>query len=225
MALYLKDQATNTEPETPSKSSLPRLADGKRLYEDNCSSCHSRNGMGREGTIPALAHNDAVTASEPYNVIMAMLEGFKPQGTWGAMGSFAAVLNDDQISAVANYVRTAWGNGAPPNATPWSVGNWRKNATAAADNTHALLCPNLAEGVIKPALGIAPDALKQAAKDKGKMAGLVADYRTARPSTSKADVVEALSTAYCRALSKENISEARMSANIASFAQRVAVAL
>jgi mono/diheme cytochrome c family protein len=225
MAVYLKDQASNTESETPSKSSLPRLAAGKRLYEDNCSSCHGRNGMGREGTIPALAHNDAVTASEPYNVIMAMLEGFPAQGTWGAMGSFADVLNDDQISAVANYVRTAWGNGAPPNATPWSVGNWRKNATAAAGNTHALLCPNLADGVIKPALAVTPDALKQAARDQGKMAGLVANYRAARPGTSKAEVIEALSTAYCRAVSTDNISEARMSANIAGFAQRVAVAL
>jgi len=224
MAVYLKDQAS-TVPETPSKSYLPRLAAGKRLYEDNCASCHGRNGMGREGTIPALAHNVAVTASEPYNVIMAMLEGFKPQANWGAMGSFADVLTDDQISAVANYVRTAWGNGAPPNATPWSVGNWRKNATPAAGNTHALLCPNLAEGVIKPALAVTPDALKQAAQDKDKMSALVANYRAARPGTSKAEVIEALSTAYCRALSANTMSEARMSANIAGFAQRVAVAL
>jgi mono/diheme cytochrome c family protein len=225
MAVYLKDQANNNTPETPSKSSLPRLAAGKRLYEDNCSSCHQSNGMGRKGTIPALAGNDSVTASEPYNVIMAMLEGFQPQGTWGAMGSFADRLNDDQISAIANYVRTAWGNDAPPNATPWSVGNWRKNATAAAGNTHALLCPNLAQGVIQPALSASPEALKQAAKDQGRMATLVANYRTARPGTSNAEVIEALSTAYCRAVSSDKISEARMSADIAGFAQHIAVVL
>jgi mono/diheme cytochrome c family protein len=225
MAVYLEDQATSVEPETPTKVSLPQLALGKRVYEDNCSSCHQSNGMGRKGTIPALAGNGSVTASEPYDVIMAMLEGFPPQANWGAMGSFANSLSDDQISAVANYVRTAWGNNAPPNATPWSVGNWRKNATETAGSPHALLCPNLAEGVIQPALRVAPDALKQAARDRGKMATLVANYRAARPGTSNAEVVEALSTAYCRAVSKDNISEARMSADIAGFAQRIAVAL
>jgi hypothetical protein len=139
------------------------------------------------------------------------------------MASFANALNDDQISDVTNYVRTAWGNNAPANATPWSVGNWRKNATAAGGVGPAeMLCPNLAEDVIAPALKSSPEVLRQAANDNGKMSGLVQSYRAARPRASKAEVIEALSTAYCRIVTTDKISQARMGADIADFAQRVA---
>jgi mono/diheme cytochrome c family protein len=227
MALFLKDQPSIPTPATASKARLPadRVALGKKLYDDACSSCHQGNGRGITGSVPALAGNDSVTAGEPYNVIMALLEGFPAQGTWGAMGSFARTLTDDQIADVTNYVRTAWGNDAEPNATPWSVSTWRKNAGNANDESHALLCPSLATDVVQPALREAPAALKQAASDRAKMAKLVSDYRAARPKTSSAEVVEALSTAYCRAVSSEPISEARMSAQISDFAQRIAVVL
>jgi mono/diheme cytochrome c family protein len=225
IAVYLKDQSTNAQPVKPTKAYLPGIAAGKLVYENNCSSCHQSNGKGIPSTVPALAGNDSVTAGEPYNVIMAMLEGFAPQGSWGAMGSFAKTLSDDQIADVANYVRTAWGNNAPANATPWSVGNWRKNATTAAVGSSAMLCPNLADDVIAPALQDTPDALKQAASDHSKMSALVGKYRASRPGSSKAQVIEALSTAYCRAVTTEHISEARMSGQIADFAQAVAVAL
>jgi mono/diheme cytochrome c family protein len=227
MAVYLKDQPTVAQPVTADKVKLPaeRLANGRRVYEDACSACHQTNGKGIAGAVPALAGNDSVTAGEPYNIIMSMLEGFPPQGTWGAMGSFANSLSDDQIADVANYVRTAWGNDAAPNATPWSVSTWRKNATSVQNQPHALLCPSLATDVVKPALSDAPAALKQAASDRATMTKLINDYRTARPKTSPAEVVEALSTAYCRAVAADHVSEARMSAQIADFAQRIAVAL
>jgi mono/diheme cytochrome c family protein len=225
MAIYLKDPANSSKPVTPGKSYLPRLAEGKTLYEDNCSSCHQSNGKGINSTVPALAGNDSVTAAEPYNVVMAMLEGFPPQGAWGAMSSFASTLNDDQIAELANYVRTAWGNNAPPNAAPWSVGNWRKNAEPNTGNTAAMLCPDLAQGVIAPALTATSAALKRAANDRKQMSSLVANYKASRPASSKAEVIEALSTAYCRLVTTDPISKARMSAQIADFAQRVAVAL
>jgi mono/diheme cytochrome c family protein len=226
MAVYLKAQPSTAKPVTADKVRLPpeRLADGRRVYQDVCSGCHQADGKGLAGGVPALAGNGAVTAGEPYNIIMAVLEGFPPQGTWGAMGSFANSLSDDQIADVANYVRTAWGNDAAPNATPWSVSTWRKNAVA-NDESHALLCPTLATELVKPALSEGPAALKQAASDRARMTKLVSDYRAARPQTSPAQVVEALSTAYCRAVASDHISEARMSAQISDFAQRIAVAL
>jgi hypothetical protein len=138
------------------------------------------------------------------------------------MGSFAETLSDDQISDVANYIRTAWGNDAPANATPWSVGNWRKNATVQATGPAAMLCPNLADEVIAPALKNPPASLREAAGDAGKMASLVSGYRSSRPSASEAEVIEALSTAYCRVVTTQNISQARMGADIADFANRVA---
>jgi mono/diheme cytochrome c family protein len=222
MAVYLKDQASGATPVSVSKAYLPRLQAGKLVYENNCTGCHQSNGKGINSTVPALAGNDSVLATEPYNVIMALLEGFKPEGNWGAMASFADTLSDDQISDVANYVRTAWGNHAPPNATPWSVGNWRKNAEVQATGPAAMLCPDLAKDVIAPALNNSPAALRQAARDDAKMSSLVGSYRAARPGASEAEVIEALSTAYCRAVTTEQMSQARMGADIADFAQRVA---
>jgi mono/diheme cytochrome c family protein len=228
MAVFLKDQPTTAVEVAANKATWAgdRLADGKLVYENNCQSCHQANGKGINGSVPSLVHDDAVTAAEPYNVVMAMLEGFPSQGTWSAMGSFAKALTDDQIADVANYVRTAWGNNAIPNATPWSVSSWRSNATAPnASEAHALLCPSLSTDVLQPALAAGPGALKKAAGDPAEMAQLVSNYRTARPKTSNAQLIEALSTAYCRSVASEKISEARVSAKIADFAGRAATAI
>lgn len=225
IAVFLKQQPGNVA-EAASKANwaADRQAAGKRVYENNCSSCHQSNGKGIEGSVPALAGDGAVTALEPYNVIMATLEGFSAQGTWGAMGSFAS-LSDDELADVANYVRTAWGNDAAPNATPWGVSTWRTTASAPKNESHQMLCPSLAADVMTPALKEPPELLKQAAADRAKMSKVVADYRAARPATSSAQAIEALSTAYCRAVASDAVSEARMSAQIAQFAQRVATAL
>lgn len=227
MAEFLKSQPKPAAPLAASNTSWPRerLDAGRRLYEDHCSSCHQSNGKGMPGSVPALAGDDAVTAAEPNNVIMAELEGFPAQGTWGAMGSFAKTLSDDEIADVANYVRTAWGNQAPANAAPWQVANSRKYGQPSGSESHALLCPDLAPAIIQPALSAGPEALQQAASDRGKMAQLVSKYRSAVPKASNAEVIEALSAAYCRKLATEPLSEARMSADIADFAQRTATVL
>jgi mono/diheme cytochrome c family protein len=223
MAVYLKHQKSTSGPLAPSPVKWSGQADAQGLYAEQCGACHQKNGEGIPGTVPALAHNDAVTAAEPSNVVMAMLEGFPAQGSWGAMGSFAQSLTDEQIADVANYVRTAWGNGAAPNATPWAVASWRKYAEAPKNSSRALLCPDLSARVMKPALAAGPNVLQQAASDRGKMSQLVHNYEAAVPNASSGEVIEALSTAYCRALADTAISEARMSAQIASFAQRVAI--
>ena len=226
IAVYLEDQPA-IQPVSPEKANWTdeRLNAGKTVYENNCSGCHQSNGKGIAGSVPALAGDGAVTAGEPYNVIMALLEGFAPHGTYGAMGSFANVLTDDQIADVTNYVRTAWGNGAIPNATPWGVSTWRNTAQSAHDESHQMLCPDLAADLMRPALQEGPATLKRAASDSAAMSKLIGDYRSARPKSSPAQVVEALSTAYCRAVATDDISQGRMSVQIADFAQQVAVAL
>jgi hypothetical protein len=177
------------------------------------------------GQAPALAGNTAVTAPEPYNVIMAMLEGFKPQGSWGAMGSFAN-LSNEQLADIANYVRVAWGNNAEPNATLWGVGNWRANAELPPGGQQpALICANLSPQVLDPALKEGPQALREAALSRAKLRQVVADYKSAVPSSNVAQTIEALSVAYCRAIVSDKVSSAQSGAKVANFSQQVAIAL
>jgi hypothetical protein len=105
------------------------------------------------------------------------------------------------------------------------VGSARKTANAPNNEAHALLCPSLATDVLQPALKATSNSLDQAASSPEKMASLVRNYRAARPGSSPGEIVEALSTAYCRALSKASISEATMSEQLSNFAQAAASAV
>jgi mono/diheme cytochrome c family protein len=226
MAVYLKDQSEVRSQTVAHASVSPeQMQAGKSLYEDNCSSCHQSDGKGTPGQVPALAGNTAVTAPEPYNVIMAMLQGFAPQGSWGAMGSFAQLTNE-QIADIANYVRVAWGNNGDPNATLWAVGNWRANAeTPPGGQPPALICASLSPKVLNPALKEGPAALREAAVSRAKLRQVVNDYKTAVPSSNVAQTIEALSVAYCRAIVSDKVSRAQSGAKVANFSQQVAIAL
>jgi mono/diheme cytochrome c family protein len=227
MALYLKQQRGHVETPTTAKATISpeQFAAGKALYQDNCSSCHETNGKGRPGNVPALAGNTAVTAPEPYDVIMPMLQGFAPQGVWGPMASFAS-LSNEQIADIANYVRVAWGNGAEPNATLWAVGNWRAlAATPEGTGQPALICASLSPDVLQPALKEGPVALREAAFSRTKLRQVVRDYRAARPQSDVAQTIEALSSAYCRAIVSDQVPAAQSGAKVANFSQQVAIAL
>lgn len=233
IAVFLKDQSDHVEPQTAKRLSIGEqedtrasLRDGKVVYQQYCSSCHQSNGKGIPNEVPALAGNDAVAALEPYDVIMTLLEGIKPHGLGAAMGSFATTLSDAQIADVTNYIRTTWNNDGQPNATAWMVGNWREEASLPEHGEpEALACPVLPEDIMQPAISAGATALKQAADNSAGMAHLVGAYTAARPNSSAAQIIEALSTAYCRAVAGEGVSRARMDAKVADFSQQVAVAL
>jgi mono/diheme cytochrome c family protein len=120
---YLKSTPPKKE-EAPSSLGVSDEAAG--LYLNNCASCHQLDGQGIKGKIPALADNGAVKADGPQNVIKVILGGLPATDTFGPMPSFAH-LDDGQIAAIANYVRTKWGNDAPANADGFLVADIRKN--------------------------------------------------------------------------------------------------
>ena len=96
------------------------IASGRALYASTCAPCHQTDGAGAPGAIPNLAGNDAIRAAVPTDAVMPILTGLKGQGDYGAMPGFGA-LSDADIADIANYIRTAWNNAAPANATPASV--------------------------------------------------------------------------------------------------------
>ena len=226
IAVYLKEEP-KPESQIPETVTISQqsLADGKNLYINNCSSCHQLNGRGLPGQVPALDGNTAVTASHPNNAVMAILQGFGPNGTWGGMGSFAH-LSNQQIADLVNYIRTAWSNHAEPNAVEWSVGNWRGFADIPANERQPdLICPLLPPAVSEPALAMDPGLLRRAATDPDSLQQVVRRYTSARPQSPAADTVEALSSAYCRAIVSEHAPFAQSAAKVATFSQDVAVAL
>jgi len=76
---------------------------GKDIYEHVCQACHMPDAKGAIGAgfYPALAANPKL-ASSMYPVIV-ILRGMK------SMPSFPE-LDDDQIVALTNYIRTSYGN-------------------------------------------------------------------------------------------------------------------
>ncbi|MDB5857104.1 MAG: cytochrome c, class [Ramlibacter sp.] len=125
MAEYLKaippDSALRSGRPMPS----PARARGAALYMGYCSGCHQATGAGIAGVFSPLAGNAAAIAPDPGNILQAMLLGIPAQFNHGAMPAFAAQLNDQQIADIANYVRSSWGNTAPPNAAAATVARLR----------------------------------------------------------------------------------------------------
>jgi mono/diheme cytochrome c family protein len=84
--------------------------DGAELFASNCAACHQPNGEGIEGAFPKLAEN-AFVKGDPKAFAATLLNGR------GGMPAFRDDLKDDQLAAVATYVRANWGNSAAPITT------------------------------------------------------------------------------------------------------------
>jgi mono/diheme cytochrome c family protein len=80
-------------------------ASGSQIFlSAHCDICHG--GMGSGGAGPALRNNRMLRVSD-YVAAQILLGG-------GMMPPFADKLSDQQIAAVASYIRTSWGNKAGP---------------------------------------------------------------------------------------------------------------
>ncbi|MCL6622229.1 MAG: cytochrome c [Syntrophobacterales bacterium] len=97
-------------------------AKGKKIYEDNCADCHRSSGEGLPVKFPALKGN-AFVQGGPDGVIQVLLNGRR--GKMGRMPAWREYLSNEEIAAVASYIRTAWGNQAPA-ITPEQVAAARK---------------------------------------------------------------------------------------------------
>jgi cytochrome c6 len=75
------------------------------VFMDNCAACHQAGGVGIPGVFPALAA-DAFVRGDPAAVVRVILAGRN------GMPSFRNDLSDEQIAAVASYIRQSFGNGA-----------------------------------------------------------------------------------------------------------------
>ncbi|WP_350558369.1 cytochrome c [Psychrobacter sp. CAL346-MNA-CIBAN-0220] len=74
--------------------------DGEKLYHDSCAACHMHKGEGAIGAgyYPPLADNSKMESK--YYVISILINGFR------GMPSFHRMMDDEQMAAVTQYVRS-----------------------------------------------------------------------------------------------------------------------
>jgi mono/diheme cytochrome c family protein len=123
MAVYLKTLPRKEPAERYERSQAPearaQLETGARLYTAHCVECHGVSGKGLPPHYPPLAGNRALLMDEAVNPIRIVLNGGFAPGTAGnprpyGMPPFSHKLNDVEVAAVVSYLRSEWGNNAPP---------------------------------------------------------------------------------------------------------------
>ncbi len=94
--------------------------DGGQLYTLYCSACHAADGKGATGgAFPPLAASPWLSG-DPDRAAKIVLHGIHgPIDVLGKtynleMPPQGAMLPDDQIAAILTFVRSSWGNSAPP---------------------------------------------------------------------------------------------------------------
>jgi mono/diheme cytochrome c family protein len=132
MAEYLKSLPPDSSLRSGAAAPDASRRRGAVLYLDHCAGCHQAQGRGITGVFPPLAGNGAVVASNPADVLKVVLGGIPAQGRYVPMPAFASQLDDQQVADIANYVRTAWGNGGSANATPAAAARLRGEMNAPA---------------------------------------------------------------------------------------------
>jgi alcohol dehydrogenase (quinone), cytochrome c subunit len=101
--------ACNSHTERPPAAQAQSLmSNGQRLYLEYCAECHQTDGMGWSTLYPRLAGNPIVTLHDPAPIITTVKYG------QGSMMAFGEKLTSDDLGAILTYIRSAWGNHAPP---------------------------------------------------------------------------------------------------------------
>jgi len=101
----------------PKSGAAAALAQGRKIYEQVCGTCHGVDGLGKPGQAPPLAGSEWVMAKGVRRLVHIPLAGLNGPLTVGgrewnlAMAAMGAGLPDADLAAVLTYIRGAWGNG------------------------------------------------------------------------------------------------------------------
>ena len=91
---------------------------GAELFRVTCANCHQANGQGVPGAFPPLAGDPVANGADATAHAQIVLFGLSGRTINGVrytaqMPAWGGQLSDDEVAAVMNYERTAWGNTAP----------------------------------------------------------------------------------------------------------------
>ncbi|MCK9590145.1 MAG: cytochrome c [Terrimicrobiaceae bacterium] len=95
---------------------------GRRVFTQNCVVCHQTTGLGVAGQFPPLVGSEWVLGGDWHgdnHLVKIILKGLQgPVQVKGATYNNAmptwSQLTDEQIASVLTYIRSEWGNAAPP---------------------------------------------------------------------------------------------------------------
>jgi len=93
---------------------------GEALYANSCQACHMPDGKGATGAgaYPSLAGNSALhSGGHVVSLVVNGQRGMPPVGYF---------MNDAQVAAVVNYVRTHFGNDYPDSVSAEDVKGIRR---------------------------------------------------------------------------------------------------
>jgi mono/diheme cytochrome c family protein len=100
----------------PSGASAPPER-GAQIYDQNCVPCHRENGAGVPGVYPSLA-GSAAALGDPVELAQWVLEQKRPssipEGRYPTHMLAFGWLKDADAAALLTYVRSHFGNAAPP---------------------------------------------------------------------------------------------------------------
>jgi mono/diheme cytochrome c family protein len=125
---------------------------GDEVYAEKCAACHQLKGEGVaggvSGSFPALA-NSALVSGDARQLISVILAGR------GGMPAFRADLNDNDLAAVASYLRTNFNKAAP--VTPDQVKAVRAASAPAAAAASGVIRHTTPGSRIAQAVEISPE--------------------------------------------------------------------
>jgi mono/diheme cytochrome c family protein len=118
MGVYLKD----LPPHELAAGARPEdtvMGRGRTIYNLHCGTCHLPTGLGASNMGPRLnAGSLVVQAEDPASMINVILYGPElpdsglPPKWRNPMDEFQYLLDDDEVAAVASYIRNSWDNEA-----------------------------------------------------------------------------------------------------------------
>jgi mono/diheme cytochrome c family protein len=102
----------------PKSGAAAALAQGRKVFEQVCGTCHGVDGLGKPGQAPPLAGSEWVKAKGYNRLAHIPLAGIS--GTlsvagkdWNLpMAAMGAALSDADLANVLTYIRGSWGNKA-----------------------------------------------------------------------------------------------------------------
>jgi len=163
---------------------------GKRLYTANCVACHQTTGAGVARQFPPLIGSEWVLGGDWHgdnHLVKIMLHGLqgpiqvKGETYNNAMPPWQQ-LKDDQIASILTYIRSEWGNQAPP-ITPEFVAKIRESTGVRSEPWTQPALQAIPKEMISEAAPAAPAAPADGAAPAAPATAPSASVPALRPAT------------------------------------------